>query len=302
VGASETAGAPAVQESRDGGWELLTGGAGVSPGAAEPEHRVLMVPANMATAEFFRDMVADPALAAARVQAVAGTPPGFGGLPVPREFDFSVAALAELIEDRAAAGGFDLVVAHSLSGNALVDVAVRGNYEGRLVLVAPTLRASSEVQAAHTLNRMSRLPILSGTAWFGMMRGLGIGMRGQLPADRHGELVAEMRRNPTRSHKRWLIATFDQLAGGHTLAPDLAGVTRAGDRVTLVRGAEDPVELHPDDEATLTAVGIDVVTIPDAGHFVVAQRPAEVNAVVLRALGLEPRPPAREARRRKAQP
>ena len=300
MGASETAGAPAVHESRDGGWELLTGGAGVS-GGAEPEHRVLLVPANMATAEFFRGMVADPALAAAGVQAVAGTPPGFGGLPVPRGFDFSVAALAELIEDRATTGGYDLVLGHSLAGNALVDVAVRGNYEGRLVLVAPTLRASSEVQAAHTLNRMSRLPLLSGTAWFGMMRGLGIGMRGQLPEDRRGELVAEMRRNPTRNHRRWLIAAFDQLAGGHTLAPDLAGVAGAGDRVTLVRGADDPVELHPDDEATLAAVGIDVVTIPDAGHFVVAQRPAEVNAVVLRALGVEPRP-ARKARKRRTQP
>lgn len=288
MGASGSSGPATVRERRDGGWELLTGG------ADEPDHRVLMLPANMATAEFFRPMVADPALAGAGVEAVAATPPGFGGLPVPDGFDFSVAAYAELIEERAVAGRFDLVLGHSLSGNALVDVAVRGRYEGRLVLVAPTLRASSEVQAAHTLNRMSRLPILSTAAWFGMMRGLGVGMRGQLPGDRHAELVAEMRRNPTSAHRRWLMATFDQLAGGNTLAPELAaaagdagaGAAGAGDRVWLVRGADDPVRLHPDDEATLADAGVEVVEIADAGHFVVAQRPREVNAVVLRALGL----------------
>jgi pimeloyl-ACP methyl ester carboxylesterase len=259
----------------DDGWELLEGG------SDDPDRRVLLLPANMATAEFFRGMVTDPALVGAGVRAVAATPPGFGGRPAPPGFDFTLESYGELIAERAASGRFDLVLGHSLSANALIEVAARGRYEGGLVLVAPTLRASSEVQAARNLNRLSRLPIISGAAWIGMMLGLRVGMRDQLPEDRLDELVAEMRRNPTRLHRRWLTATFDQMAGDDDLAHTLA---TASNRAWLVRGAQDPVEVESDDRATLEASGISVTEIPDAGHFVVAQRPHEVNAVVLEAL------------------
>jgi pimeloyl-ACP methyl ester carboxylesterase len=264
----------------DDGWEVLEGG------ADDPSRRVLMLPANMATAEFFRGMVTDPALASAGVRAVAATPPGFGGLPAPDGFDFTVESYGQLIEERAIAGGFDLVVGHSLSANALVEVAARGRYEGGLVLVAPTLRASSEVQAARNLDKISRLPILKSAAWFGMMLGLGFGMRPELPAERRAALVAEMRRNPTPLHRRWLTATFDHLAANASAAErGLAGLlARAGGRSRLVRGTRDPVALHPDDRATLEAAGVEIVEIPDAGHFVVAQRPREVNEVVLATL------------------
>jgi pimeloyl-ACP methyl ester carboxylesterase len=264
----------------DDGWEVLEGG------ARDPSRRVLMLPANMATAEFFRGMVTHPALAAAGVRAVAATPPGFGGVPAPEGFDFTVESYARLIDERAIAGGFDLVVGHSLSANALVEVAARGRYEGGLVLVAPTLRASSEVQAARNLDKVSRVPLLNRAAWFGMMLGLGFGMRPELPADRRRPLVAEMRRNPTPLHRRWLTATFDHLAANASAAEGgLAGLlARAGRRSRVVRGSRDPVALHPDDRARLEAAGVEIVEIPDAGHFVVAQRPHEVNETVLAAL------------------
>jgi pimeloyl-ACP methyl ester carboxylesterase len=51
-----------------------------------------------------------------------------------------------------------------------------------------------------------------------------------------------------------------------------------------VRGAQDAVALDPDDRATLEAGGVPIVEIPDAGHFVVVQRPREVNEAVLAAL------------------
>lgn len=261
----------------DAGWELIQGG------AESPDRRVLMLPANMATAEFFRGMVEDPALAAAGVRAVAATPPGFGGMPAPPGFDFSVASYAELIEDRAVAGGFDLVVGHSLSADALVEVAARGRFAGGLVLVAPALRASSEASAGRNLDKISRLPVLGSAAWIGTMLGLGLGMRGELPDDRRSALVAEMRRSPTRWHRRWLMAGFDHLAerAGGAAAAVLAAV---GDRVWLVRGSRDAVTLDPDDRATLEAGGARIVEIADAGHFVVVQRPREVNEVVLSAL------------------
>jgi pimeloyl-ACP methyl ester carboxylesterase len=255
-------------------------------GADRPSRRVLMLPANMATAEFFRGMVADPALASAGVRAVAATPPGFGGVPALAGFDFTVESYGRLIDERATAGGFDVVVGHSLSANALVEVAARGRYEGGLVLVAPTLRASSEVRSARILDRISRVPLLGGAAWFGMMLGLGFGMRPELPAERRAALVAEMRRNPTRLHRRWLTATFDHLAA-HDAAAELAA--RAGHRARVVRGARDLVVVDPDDRATLEAAGVEIVEIPDARHFVVASRPREVNRVVLAALSaLEP--------------
>jgi pimeloyl-ACP methyl ester carboxylesterase len=272
--------APDAVARQDGGWEVLEGG------ADRPSRQVLMLPANMATAEFFRGMVTDPALAPAGVRAVAATPPGFGGVPAPAGFDFTVESYARLIDERAIAGGFDLVVGHSLSANALVEVAARGRYQGGLVLVAPTLRASSEVQAARNLDKISRLPVFNSAAWFGMMLGLGFGMRPELPADRRAPLVAEMRRNPTRLHRRWLMATFDHLAANASAAHGgLAGLlARAGNRARLVRGSRDPVVVHPDDRATLEAAGVEIVEVPDARHFVVASRPHEVNEVVLAAL------------------
>jgi pimeloyl-ACP methyl ester carboxylesterase len=260
------------------GWELLEGGA-----TERIRHRVLLLPANMATAEFYRGMLEDPALARAGVQALAATPPGFGGLPAPVGFPFTVDAYAELVDDMAQREGVDLLLGHSLSAQALVEVATHGRWRGALVLVAAALRPRDEESSSRSLDRVSRVPVMAGTAWWAMMRALGFGMRGQLPEDRHDALVAEMRRNPGRVHRRWLIAGFDHLTRHRDLTPAVVAAARRRP-VALVRGADDRVRLDGDARVTLATAGVRIVDVPDAGHFVVVQRPQAVNAVVLDTL------------------
>jgi pimeloyl-ACP methyl ester carboxylesterase len=260
------------------GWLLVEGGA-----TEHVRHRVLVLPANLATAEFYRPMLAVPALADAGVQALAATPPGFGGRPAPVRFPFTVEAYAELVDALARREGVDVAVGHSISAQALLEVATRGRWRGGLVLVAPTLRARDEEPAARSLATVSRVPVMRTAAWWAMMRAIGVGLRDQLPPDQHAALVDEIRRNPDRVHRRWLVAGFDHVLRHRDLTPSVVAAAR-GRAVAVVRGADDPLELGDDARQALASGGVRVVDVPDAGHFVPTQRPEAVAEVVLDVL------------------
>jgi pimeloyl-ACP methyl ester carboxylesterase len=257
------------------GWELIEGGA-----TGRARHVVLMLPGNLATGAFYQGMLDDPALAAAGVAALAATPPGFGGRPAELTFPFTVAAYALLIERMLQREQVDAVVAHSLSAQAMLDVAARGAWRGPLLLASPTLRARDEEPASRQLNRASRAPIVRTTAWWAMMRAVGIGMRDELPEDRRADLIAEMRRNANRVHRRWLIAGFDHLAEHGDLTGAVVAAARS-EPVAVVRGEADSVRLPDELRDRLTTGGVHLVDVPDAGHFVIAQAPEQVNAVLL---------------------
>ena len=55
---------------------------------------MLCLPGGLATAPFYDDVLAEPALAASGVRAIAMTLPGFGRVPFPPGFDASVEAYA----------------------------------------------------------------------------------------------------------------------------------------------------------------------------------------------------------------
>lgn len=260
------------------GWLLVEGGA-----TEHVRHRVLVLPANLATAEFYRPMLAVPAVAEAGVQILAATPPGFGGRPAPTRFPYTVEAYAELVDAMALREGVDAVVGHSVSAQALLEVAAHGRWRGGLVLVAPTLRARDEEPAARSLATVSRVPVMRTAAWWAMMRAIGVGLRGQLPADEHDALVAEVRRNPNRVHRRWLVAGFNHALAHGDLTPAVVAAAR-GRAVAVVRGADDPLALSDDTRRALAHGGVRVVDVPDAGHFVPTQRPEAVTDVVLDVL------------------
>src|SRR5436853_4120886 len=81
-------GNPMQYETSTNGTVLRAGG------ADDANHRVLCLPGGLATAPFYDDVLAEPALAAHRVRAIAMTLPGFGGVPFPPGFDASVEAHA----------------------------------------------------------------------------------------------------------------------------------------------------------------------------------------------------------------
>ena len=123
-----------VTRERDG-WQL------VERPVDGAVRRVLLLPGLMGCDVVFTQLLAEPALAAAGVHAIAGNPPGFKGLPVARDFDFSIESYAALVEEIAAAEHFDVLVGHSYFANVLIEVAARGAYAGKLVLISPSLVA-----------------------------------------------------------------------------------------------------------------------------------------------------------------
>lgn len=260
------------------GWLLVAGGA-----VDHVRHRVLILPANLATAEFYRAMLEGPALAEAGVQALAATPPGFGGRPLAGRFAFSVDAYAERIDALARREGVDVVVGHSISAQALVEVAAQGRWRGGLVLVAPTMRARDEEPASRSLATVSRVPVMRSAAWWAMMRAVGVGLRDELPPERRDALLAEVRRNPDRAHRKWMVAGVDHVVRHGDLTPLVAAAAR-GRVVAVVRGAEDRLVLSDGSRRTLATAGVRVVDVPGAGHFVPTQCPEDVNAVVLDVL------------------
>jgi pimeloyl-ACP methyl ester carboxylesterase len=267
-----------VDEGREvDGWQLIEGG------AAHPRHRVLILPANLATAEFYRPMLDDPALAEAGVQALAATPPGFGGRPAAGRFAFTIDAYAGRIDALAGREGVDVIVGHSLSAQAAVEAAAQGRWRGGLVLVAPTLRARDEEGASRSLAMVSRVPVMRTAAWWAMMRAIGVGLRDELPPERHAELIAEVRRSPNRVHRRWLVAGFDHVVRHGDLTPAVVAAAQ-GRTVAVVRGADDRLGLSDDSRRALASAGVRVVDVPGAGHFVPTQCPEAVNAVVLDVL------------------
>lgn len=260
------------------GWLLVEGGA-----TEGVRHRVLVLPANLASAEFYRPMLAVPALAAEGVQLLAATPPGFGGRPAPVKFPYSVEAYAGLVDDMARREGVDVIVGHSVSAQAALEVVGHGRWRGGLVLVAPTLRARDEEPAARTLALISRVPVMRSAAWWAMMRAIGVGLRGQLPPDQHDALVAEVRRTPNRVHRRWLVAGADHVLRHGDLTPAVVAAAR-GRAVAVVRGTTDPLTITDASRRALAGGGIRVVEVEGAGHFVPTQRPEAVVDVVLDVL------------------
>jgi Alpha/beta hydrolase family/PBP superfamily domain len=90
-----------------GGWAVMES----EPGRVQA--RVLMLPGLFCTSEFFTDVLADEALAAAGVAALAADPPGFAGQPAPAGFEHSIESYAALVEEFAARESIDLIIGHS---------------------------------------------------------------------------------------------------------------------------------------------------------------------------------------------
>lgn len=64
------------------GWELRVSG------PADARHIAVLLPGGLSNAAFFDLMLIDERLDERSVRLVAATPPGFGGLPAPKQLDF----------------------------------------------------------------------------------------------------------------------------------------------------------------------------------------------------------------------
>jgi pimeloyl-ACP methyl ester carboxylesterase len=256
------------------GWALIEND---PPGVRK---RVLLLPGLFCSAAFFTDVLADEALSAAGVAALAADPPGFAGQPAPDGFDHSIAAYAELVEQFAAAESIDLIAGHSFGANVGIEIAARGNFRGKLLLLSPSLSREDEEEDLRSLDEASHTPVVGTLVWLGINPTLKKGMRGRLPEARFDELIAEMKRNPRHANRAQVTGFFEHIAAhGGEVASRLA---TSASPVWLARGDRDEVGITDAELAILDAAPqVTLKTIPGAAHFSITDRPHAVAQLVI---------------------
>lgn len=257
-----------------GGWQLVGGPA---EGATR---RVLLLPGLMGCDVVFAQLLAEPALAAAGVHAIAGNPPGFKGLPVARDFDFSIESYAALVEEIAAAERFDVLVGHSYFANVLIEVAARGAYTGKLVLISPSLSRDAEAKDLRDLDRFSRNRVLSAPVWCVTYLMLASVFKPYF-SDKHllADVTAGGKLIPRAVARRVLLGFFDHLDRHGDLA---ARLTSTRVPVRYLRGSDDDIGFTDTHRETLGRhAHIEVHEIPGARHFAMCDQPAAVAAHIV---------------------
>ncbi|ADB52258.1 alpha/beta fold hydrolase [Conexibacter woesei] len=275
-----TTGNAALRRRDTAGWTVIEND------PQQPRRRVLMLPGLFCTSEFFTGVLTDEALATAGVTALAADPPGFAGLPVPGGFDFSIASYAALVEEFAAAESIDLIAGHSFGANVGIEIAARGRFRGKLLLLSPSLSREDEEEDLRSLDEASHTPIVGTLVWLGINPTLKHGMRGRLPEDRFDELFGEMKRNPRAANRAQVVGFFEHLAAhGGEVASRLA---TASTPVWLGRGDRDEVGITDAELAIVDAAPhVTLKTIPGAAHFSITDTPHEVAQLVLDLLAYE---------------
>lgn len=252
------------------GWQLVEG-----PSSTTAVHKVLLLPGLMGSDVVFAQLLAEPALAAASIRALAGNPPGFKGLPAPRDFEFTIEGYAELVENLAAAEDVGVILGHSYFANVLIEVAARGRYAGKLVLISPSLSRAAEAKDLRDLDRYSRNAVLRAPIWwltYVMMKSV-FKPYFQDPT-MLAEVTAAARLIPANVARRTLLGFFDHLDRHGDLAARLA-TTRVP--VRYLRGDGDDIGFSADQRATLARNPLIAVhEIPGARHFAMCDQPAAV--------------------------
>jgi len=258
------------------GWLL------VEPGPAPADaRRVLLMPGLLCTDLIYAEMLADPDNAAAGVQLVAADPPGFKGQPVPPGFDFRVESYAELVEQHAQRGGYELLVGHSFFGNVLIEVAARGRFDGKLMLISPSLYRKAEPNDTRTLDKLSRIPLVSELTWratYALLRPVFKPYFTAESRDRLDAVVAEARRTPRAVCRELLLSLFDHLDAHGDLTARLAATSVP---VWYLRGVEDNICFPAEIRQQLDrAAAVEIKDIAGSRHFAMLDQPRQVNALI----------------------
>ena len=242
------------------------------------DHAVLLLPGALATAVFYDDLLAEPELRDAPIRFVATTLPGFGGTPAPD--DLSMENYARLAGRLAADLGCDVVVGHSLGANVAIEMAAAGEFTGPLVLLSPSFSREDESKFPRALDRLSR--VLGHLPYAAMLKLIGPAMKSSLPPQRRDALIAELKRNDPRFLREQTRRYLEYLDRHGSLAARLCD---SGAPAWVVFGEHDEIGLTDEERGVLEAcTHVTVVTIPDAGHFALNQKPAHIGGLVLDAV------------------
>ena len=251
-------------------------------GPARPRHTVLLLPGALATARFYDDLLAEPALKQASIGFVAATLPGFGGTPPPD--DLSMENYAAQASKLAADLRCDVVVGHSLGANVALEMVGSTQFSGPVVLLSPSFSRTDESKVPRALDRLS--PVLGHFPYAVMMKLIGPAFKSSLPPHRRDALVAELKKNDPRFLRAQTRHYLDYLDRHRSLVPRLC---QSAVPAWVVFGQHDDIGLTESERRGLEdCPAVSLVTIPDAGHFALNQQPGQVADLLLKATSNTP--------------
>jgi pimeloyl-ACP methyl ester carboxylesterase len=256
----------------------------IRSGPADAEHTVLLLPGGMCSARSWREVMAQPALAATRLVAV--TLPGQAGTPAPDDvsnehYGRLVCALAEEV-------GADVVVGFSMGAVVAVEMLASGGFRGPAVLLALTLSPKDEPASFRAIMRLgSVLGDLPAT----VLRASAASMVKRIPvsAARRAELEADFRSNSPSSMRR---ALREYLRWLHRYPDPARRLCAAGTPIWVVHAEKGDGGLTDQERRALEACPhATVVTIPGEVFFLPNEAPERVAEIVLEALATVPLTP-----------
>jgi pimeloyl-ACP methyl ester carboxylesterase len=252
------------------GWRLY------ESGLEGADHTVLLLPGALCTAAFYDDLIAEPRLTSIRF--VATTIPGFGGTPAPD--DLSMESYAGVAGKIAAELGCDAVVGHSLGGNVALEMVGGREFSGPVVLLAPSFSRVDESKFPRALDRLSS--VFGHLPYALMLKIIGPAMKSSLPPHRRDALIAELQKNDARFLRRQTRSYLEYLDRHGSLTPRLCD---SGARAWVVFGEHDEIGLTDDERNALEKCSsVTIVTISDAGHFALNEKPREIAEILLEAV------------------
>lgn len=230
---------------------------------------------------FYDDLLADARLGEQGVRLVAATPPGFGGRRAPQ--DLSVEGYARITGELAAELASTVVVGHSYFANVAIEMAATGVFTGPMVLLSLWFSREDEEKDLRQIEGISRVPGIGRLPWLILPRIINSSMRGRLPAERHDELVNEMKSNDMKVWRRLVCQYFDHFDTHDSLTARLCD---SGVAAVVVRGDRDEIGLTDPERRSLEACpSVTMVSVADSGHFVMTDQPSATMQAIFDAIG-----------------
>lgn len=252
---------------------------------ANPKFKVLLIPGLMGSDFVFSKLMKQSSLESAGVHLTAGNPPGFKGNPLPQNFDFRISSYAELVESVCEAEKIDLVLGHSFGANILIEVAFRRKYKGKLMLISPSLNRDAETKDMKMLDKYSRKKLLKGLIWTLTYSSIKSAFAPYFKdAEDLATVVKEAKLIPKNIAAEIFLGYFDYLIENGDLAERLITTTVP---VYYLRGEKDDIGFTKENKDTLAKSNLlSLYEIPEAHHFAMADKPAEVARLMIQMLNI----------------
>lgn len=255
----------------DTAWEI------VESGPADADRTVLLLPGGMCSARSYAELMAESALAGARLVAV--TMPGHAGAPAPE--DFSVEEYARITAELAKSVGADVIVGFSMGATVAYEMVVSGAFAGPVLLLGVSLSAADE---PGFFRGIIRLGSFLGTLPFVVLKKGAAAMIKQaaITPERQAQLRADFARNNTRDNRRGLQAYLRWLHRDDDPAQRLCD---AAAPAWVVHAEKGDGGLTQHERAVLEACpSVRVVTVPGKVFFLPNEVPGRIADLTVQAL------------------